>query len=129
VKYLLDVNALLAHLLEEHVHHARARRWILGLTDADSVLLTPWTEIGFLRVGLQTRFLPDLETGHQLLGGVAAGKAAIGFIPDNCRSIDLPVWAATPSRLGDGHLAVLAARHGAALATFDQGIPGAFLIP
>lgn len=129
MKYLLDVNALLAYLIEAHVHHTRARRWVLGLTAKDTILIAPWVEIGCLRVGLQTRHLESREMGLELLAGMAAGKAVVVFIPDDSRAADLPGWATSPARLSDGHLFALAARHGAALATFDQGIPGAGLIP
>ena len=129
MKYLLDVNVLVAHLVAVHTHHARTRAWVLTLARADTLLLSPWVEIGFLRVGLQARLIPDLATGQRLLRGVAAGAARIEAIADGSRAAALPLWADTPARLGDGHLAALAAAHGCRLATFDRDIPGACQIP
>jgi len=41
----------------------------------------------------------------------------------------LPQWAKSPAQTTDGHLVELAKAHSAVLATLDEGIPGAFLIP
>lgn len=129
MKYLLDVNAVVAHLLAVHVHHARARTWCLGLARTDLILLTPVVELGFLRVGLHTRLLPDIGTGQKLLRGFAAGAAAVDWLPDTVRASTLPKWARTAAQVTDGHLLALAEAAGAQLATFDRGIPGAFRIP
>lgn len=129
MKYLLDVNALVALLVAAHVHHQRVRAWIAGLGEEDAVLLTPWTEVAFLRVGLAAQLLPDVATGRKLIKGISAGTAVVEFIADTSRARDLPAWASTPAKLGDGHLFALAESQGARLATFDQGIPGAVLIP
>jgi predicted nucleic acid-binding protein len=111
------------------VHHVRARRWMCALTAQDTLLLTPWTEMGFMRVGLQARLLPDIATGRKLLAGLAGGKAKVGFCPDGSRADDLPAWATTPALIGDGHLTALAAANRARLATLDEGIADARLIP
>ncbi len=129
MKYLLDVNVVVAHLVAVHTHHSRARAWVLSLRRDDSILLTPWVEIAFLRVGLHAHLLPDLASGQRLLRGLAAGAARVESVADASRASALPSWADTPARLGDGHLAALATAHHARLATFDQGIPGAYLIP
>ena len=41
----------------------------------------------------------------------------------------LPRWVRTAKQTTDGHLVALAGANGAALATLDRGIPGAFVIP
>jgi hypothetical protein len=41
----------------------------------------------------------------------------------------LPKWVKSPAQTTDGHLLQLAIANGAVLATLDEGIPGAFLIP
>ena len=53
MKYLLNVNVLLALLLAAHEHHEIAETWIEALDDRDEVLLSAWTEMGFVRVVLQ----------------------------------------------------------------------------
>jgi len=54
---------------------------------------------------------------------------SFGFIADDHDVSRLPAWAKTAKQTTDGHLAELAAAHDAELATLDERIPGAFLIP
>lgn len=128
MKYLVDVNVLLAVLIIRHQHHARAEAWIAGLTTQDEVLLCAWTEIAFIRISMNTGDIPDVETGKKLVAGFKTGAAGVGFAVDGARASALPAWAHTPAHLGDGHLASLATAVGAKLATFDSNIPGAALI-
>ncbi len=44
--WLLDVSALVAHLVQSHEHHSRVNAWWPGRTLA----VCPITELGFLRV-------------------------------------------------------------------------------
>jgi predicted nucleic acid-binding protein len=48
---------------------------------------------------------------------------------DDSDAAMLPAWVKGPKQIMDGHLAALAKRHGARLATLDNGTPGAFVIP
>ena len=48
---------------------------------------------------------------------------------DDCGATDLPRWVKSAKHVTDGHLAALAARHNARLATLDGGIPGGLVIP
>ena len=41
----------------------------------------------------------------------------------------LPGWVRAPKQITDGHLSKLASANGAVLATFDENIPGSYLIP
>lgn len=129
MKYLLDVNVLLALLATGHTHHQRASAWAASLAKADSFLLTPLVELGFLRVGLNTKHVPDLASGQQMLSAFASGQRKVALVSDNSPARDLPAWVATPAGIMDGHLLALATRHRAQLATMDAGIPGAVLIP
>ena len=52
-----------------------------------------------------------------------------GFLEDDHDISRLPAWAKSPKQTRDSHLAELARSHGAIVATLDQKIPGAFLIP
>ena len=124
MKYLLDVNALVALLISDHEHHERAETWIKGLSDRDEVLLCAWTEMGFIRVALAARYLVDVPTARKILLGFRAARAKTGFVNDDRRSQHLPSWVKTHAQVGDGHLLSLAESCGAKLATFDQGIPG-----
>lgn len=46
MKYLLDVNLLLACLVRTHPHHGKALAWVAG----KSIVLCPIIELGFLRI-------------------------------------------------------------------------------
>jgi hypothetical protein len=45
------------------------------------------------------------------------------------RELGHRAWANSPAQVTDGHLLQLAIAHGAVLATLDERIPGALLIP
>jgi hypothetical protein len=51
------------------------------------------------------------------------------FIPDIHDIGNLPAWLKTARQITNRHLFQLAKSNGAVLATLDEGIPGAFLIP
>src|SRR5439155_11334623 len=46
VTWLLDVSALVAHLVQSHEHHSRVNAWWPGR----ALAVCPITELGFLRV-------------------------------------------------------------------------------
>ena len=52
-----------------------------------------------------------------------------GFLADDRGVSRLPRWVKTARQTTDGHLAELARAHGAMLATLDEKIPEAFVIP
>jgi hypothetical protein len=51
------------------------------------------------------------------------------FIVDDQDISALPGWVKSPKQITDGHLVKLANTTGAALATLDRSIPGAYVIP
>ena len=51
------------------------------------------------------------------------------FIPDDHDVSHIPAWVKTAKQTTDGHLVQLAKAKSAILATLDERIPGAFLIP
>jgi hypothetical protein len=51
------------------------------------------------------------------------------FLADSNDISALPAWVKSPAQTTDGHLLQLASANGAVLATLDERIPGAFLIP
>jgi predicted nucleic acid-binding protein len=130
MKYLLDVNTLIALGLEFHALHVRVARWVQS--DPDSLYLTcPITELGFVRVIAQ---VPAYRTGVQdarkLLLRLKENRARqIEFVADGEDIASLPTWVSTPAQTTDGYLAQLATANTAVLATLDKGIPGAYLIP
>jgi predicted nucleic acid-binding protein len=130
MKYLLDVNALIALGLEFHTHHVRVARWIRS--DPHSSYLTcPITELGFVRVIAQVpAYGTDVQYARKLLLRLKQNRTKlIEFVAD-CEDISLlPTWVKTPAQTTDGYLVQLAIASAAILATLDKGIPGAYLIP
>jgi hypothetical protein len=64
-----------------------------------------------------------------LLGMKANATQALTFLPDGNDISALPAWVISPKQTTDGHLLQLASTNDAVLATLDERIPGAFLIP
>lgn len=128
--YLLDVNALLALAHTRHVNHSEAKRWLVSLP-SDAVFATcAITELGFVRVSVLAKLQPDVAVAKIALASLkASGALPFRFLTDDLGADALPAYVKTPAATTDGHLLALAKRHGAMLATFDAGIPGALLIP
>jgi predicted nucleic acid-binding protein len=133
VKYLLDVNVLVAWGWKEHSDHDRVTRWIEEERNnpATEFLTAPIPELGFVRVSVQrTSGAIGVKAACAALDGMLAvlGPSHI-FIADNLRGTRLPPWCNAAVRTTDAHLVALAQTHDATLATLDMGIPGAFIIP
>jgi hypothetical protein len=64
-----------------------------------------------------------------LLGMKSNAAQPLTFLADANDISALPAWVASPAQTTDGHLVQLASANGAVLATLDERIPGAFLIP
>jgi uncharacterized protein len=133
VRYLIDVNVLVAWAWEAHSCHDRVENWIKSLQkQSGSALLTcAITELGFLRVSLQIPGYSIDITGAQAALSSMKNARQLGhlFISDDISGTVLPDWVRTPRQLTDAHLTQLAAAAQAQLATLDRGIPGAFIIP
>ena len=131
MKYLLDVNALLALAFEKHEFHQRTSFWLRAERTAEKTafLSCPIIELGFVRIAST---LPIFQTDlHEALHALAQLKAKlkISLITDDHGAERLPKWVKTGKQTTDGHLTELAKAHGAKLATLDGKIPGAFVIP
>jgi uncharacterized protein len=116
VKYLLDVNALLAAIIANHPHHAAADRWLLH----KQLVTCPLSELGFIRVSTNPKaYGYSMALARQALQGFIAAHHA-EFIP-----ADLPALASAPSsspEVTNAYLAELADRARMKLATFDANI-------
>jgi uncharacterized protein len=133
VKYLLDVNALVAFGFFEHVFHERLARWVRSLAarDDENLATCAITELGFVRILAQApQYGLTVNEAKLLLGRMKSeGGVRFSFVADDQDASRLPSWVKTPKQIGDGHLMQLARANGAVLATLDRNIPGAFLIP
>lgn len=128
--FLLDVNALVALGFIQHEFHDRVARWVKteGLPPLATCSIT---ELGFVRVLSQAPIygFTVAEARNSLLRLKRSKILPFIFVPDGHDISHLPDWAKTPKQTTDGHLVRLAAAHDAVLATMDQKIPGAYLIP
>jgi predicted nucleic acid-binding protein len=133
VRYLLDVNALIALGFLEHEFHERVARWVLSLREgAPYTLLTcAITELGFVRVLSQAQQygLTVAEPKMLLMKLRKQTIVPFEFIADDHDVSRLPAWAKMGRQITDGHLAALARAHDSILATLDERIPAAFVIP
>lgn len=133
MRYLLDVNLLVAWGWEDHTDHDRAAKWIAGakrLRDA-KLLTSAIPQLGFVRVSVQrTGGRLTLSEAAEVLAGMISSLGRIhAFVPDNVDSTTWPSWCQSASRSTDAHLLAVASAHKAKLATLDTGIPDSFLVP
>ncbi len=133
MRYLLDVNALVALGFLQHEFHQRVAQWVRALASKGTPELATCsiTELGFIRVLAQApQYGFTVSNGRSLLLRLKAGNTLkFTFISDDHDVSHLPAWVKTPRQTTDGHLAQLAKANGSILATLDAKIPKAFLIP
>ena len=130
MKYLLDVNALLALGFDHHQFHERVAVWV-GAERQPTLATCSITELGFVRILCQTPLyqLTLVEARSLLLRLKNSNVFPFTFLLDDHDISHLPAWVKSSKQTTDGHLAQLASAQGAILATLDERIPGAFLIP
>jgi uncharacterized protein len=128
--YLFDVNALLALGFLQHEFSNRLARWMESQKSV-TVATCSITEMGFLRIlSSIPQYGVSLQQAQSMLSVIKGGDSLrCRFIPDDQDVTRLPSWVKAPGRVTDGHLLQLAASHSITLATFDERIPGAFVIP
>jgi len=132
MKYLLNVNILIALGFLGHEFHGTVTHWVGTLSTTRSVLATcSLTELGFVRILAQTpQYAFTIDDTKNLLRELkAASPVRFEFFVDNHDASHLPPWVRAPKQISDGHLLQLAKANGAELVTLDRGIPGAMLIP
>jgi predicted nucleic acid-binding protein len=133
MKYLLDVNALVALGFLEHEFHERVARWVrrLAAKGTPELATCSITELGFVRVLAQApQYGFTIGQACSLLQRLKAARmVSFTFIPDGQDISHLPRWVKTAKQTTDGHLAQLSGANSAVLATLDRRIPQAFLIP
>jgi uncharacterized protein len=133
MKYLLDVNALVALGFLEHEFHGRVARWVQRFATKGTPELATCsiTELGFVRVLAQApQYGFTVRQACNLLRRLKAARmVSFTFIPDGQDISHLPNWVKSAKQTTDGHLAQLAVANSAVLATLDRRIPQAFLIP
>lgn len=128
--FLFDVNALIALGFLQHEFSNRLATW-MGSQRPLTVATCSITETGFVRVlSSNSKYGITVEQARSVLLSLKSGSEfALKFISDDQDIARLPSWVRSPKQVTDGHLLQLAAAQSVTLATFDEGIPGAFLIP
>jgi predicted nucleic acid-binding protein len=113
MKYLLDVNVLIAGIWTSHDQHAVALRWLSG----KQIVLCPLTELGFMRISTNKKVLnATMDRTRELLARFAADANA-DRVPADLAALDSR--PRTSAQVTDHYLADLAAKHGLKLATLD----------
>ena len=134
MNYLLDVNLLVAWGWMDHTEHQRSAKWIGAMKARRGVRLftAPIPELGFVRVSVQRTAgrLPVAEAAATLAGMLGYLGKCHRFLPDDLPATGAwPAWCASAARTTDAHLLGLAERNGCVLATLDENIPGAYVVP
>jgi toxin-antitoxin system PIN domain toxin len=116
MKYLLDVNVLLAAVWANHPQYAAADAWLNG----KSVVVCPISELGFLRISTNRKAIAaPMEDAREALEKFLSETNATRIADD------LPALeshAEKSEQVTDLYLAELAHRHGYRLAALDGGI-------
>ncbi len=100
MKYLLDVNALVALCLGDHEFHERVSAWVNGFAVAGhyELMTCSITELGFLRILAQVpSYSFTIEQGKQLLSQLKSNsKIRFNFLADDAEIEQLPLWVKGP---------------------------------
>ena len=130
MRYLLDVNALIALAHTGHSLHAKAIAWYLSVRKSATGFHTcSITELGFVRVSVMTGLQVDIEAAQQALDALkSSSKVRFELIPDALGAAQLPAFVKKPQSITDGHLVELARQNSVRLVTLDGSIPGSLFI-
>jgi predicted nucleic acid-binding protein len=116
MKYLLDVNALLAAIIQNHVSHGLVDSWVQD----KQLAVCPLSELGFLRIASHPNaYNLKMSIARQALQSFIANNHT-EFVP-----ADLPALRASAKNsadVTDSYMAELASCHNVKLATLDGGI-------
>jgi toxin-antitoxin system PIN domain toxin len=116
MKYLLDVNFLIAAILDSHTQHKVADQWL----DGKSLATCPLSETGFLRIVTHPKIYGvPMPVAREVLSDFISRHDPL-FVPDDLRA--LKISAQTSGQVTDFYLAELASTHHMKLATFDTQI-------
>jgi len=116
MKCLLDVNILVAAILDSHTQHRIADKWL----DGKALVTCPLSETGFLRVVTHPKIYGvPMPVAREALSDFISRHEPV-FVPDDLKA--LKSSAQTSEQVTDFYLADLASTHHMKLATFDTRI-------
>jgi toxin-antitoxin system PIN domain toxin len=115
---LLDANVLVALLVDDHVHHRPAERWLSATSSGFATC--PMTQGSLVRLLLRQG--QTAATATEFVGAVSRDPRH-EFWPDSLSFTDVTLTGVIGHRqVTDAYLADLARAHNGRLATFDQGL-------
>jgi toxin-antitoxin system PIN domain toxin len=124
---LLDVNVLISLLDANHLHHARAMKW-LGENIADGWASCPVTENGCVRIMSQPSYpnsLPAARVAQRLREATQTDFHR--FVPEDLSLLDENRFDSDQllghRQVTDAYLLGLAVAHELKLVTFDESMP------
>jgi toxin-antitoxin system PIN domain toxin len=125
IRFLLDVNVLIALIDPVHMQHDRAHAWFAS-KGQQSWATCPMTENGVLRIVGHPSYPNSLATPAAVAEWMTDLLALPGheFWPDDISLFDRRYVESArlldPSQVTDSYLLALASAHGGKLATFDR---------
>jgi predicted nucleic acid-binding protein len=130
MRYLLDVNVLVALGYTGHALHMKAAGWYAGIAKLATGLHTcAITELGFVRVSVVLGLQPDVASARRSLDALkSSSQVRFEIVADDLGAAHLPSFVKSAQSITDGHLLELAKKHSMKLVTLDRGIPGAIYI-
>ena len=122
---LLDVNALVALVWPQHIHHARAQAWFGA--HAGPWYTSPITESGLVRLSLDPAVVGMTVSAADVLALLAELQRLPGhrFLTDDASLVHTVIGLdrfAAGHQVTDLHLVGLCARNDLVLSTFDRRI-------
>ena len=122
MNFLLDVNALIAGVYEDHEHHAVMRTWMSQNKD-QGLRVAPLVLTGCLRILMTVSGEKKMQ---KIVTAFAAFKNCynVEMVQDDIELEQLGKWVSGPKQVTDAHLLAIAKRHELSLLTFDMNIPG-----
>lgn len=130
MRYLLDINVLLALAHTGHTLHSKAIAWYATVAKSATGFHTcSITELGFVRISVITALQPDIDSAKLALDALkSSSKVRFELIADDIGVAQLPGFVKKPQAVTDGHLSELARKHSLRLVTLDRGIPSSVFI-
>ncbi|MBE7540493.1 MAG: VapC toxin family PIN domain ribonuclease [Opitutaceae bacterium] len=130
MRYLLDVNVLLALAHTGHTLHPKAIAWYAMVAKSATGFHTcSITELGFVRISVVTGLQSDIESARQALDELkSSSQVRFELISDDLGASQLPSFVKKVRSITDGHLCELAKRNSMQLVTLDRGIPNSLCI-
>jgi len=127
MRVLFDVNALIALVDAQHIHHTALHEW-WATNQSAGWATCPLTENGLARIMSQPGYKNPVTTTFAIdLLAEQMGETDHAFWPDDISLRDVTLFDASsilgPNQITDVYLLALAVKNGGRLATLDRSVP------